>query len=61
VSLTDLGFIVVWTAIFILYIGAQLIRRPWKADRFRGSFERNNRPNTSALDTEATMRNGWQR
>ena len=30
-SLTDVALIVVWIAILTLYVGAQLLRRPWKS------------------------------
>jgi hypothetical protein len=32
ISLTDLGFIVVWTVILIIYAVGQFVRYPWKND-----------------------------
>jgi hypothetical protein len=32
ISLTDLGLIVVWTVILIIYIVGQSLRYPWKSD-----------------------------
>jgi hypothetical protein len=49
-SLTDLALIAMWILILVLYIGAQLLCRPWKSGSLRGTSNQIGGFQTANLD-----------